>query len=92
MLIAQASRENEDREGRMFIGPSYKVLDELLTTVDVQRREIYMTNSRCGPYCGLIARGELLKGWDEEPKIAQKARTIKDGLDIMIEIKKESSR
>jgi len=30
MLIAQAPGEKEDREGKMFVGPSGKVLDELL--------------------------------------------------------------
>ena len=30
ILIAQAPGETEDREGRMFIGPSGKVLDKLL--------------------------------------------------------------
>jgi uracil-DNA glycosylase family 4 len=35
---------NEDREGRMFIGPSGKVLDELLRIVHIDRKEIYMTN------------------------------------------------
>ena len=44
MLIAQAPGENEDREGRMFIGPSGKVLDELLKAVHIERKEIYMTN------------------------------------------------
>ncbi len=44
MLIAQAPGEHENREGRMFIGPSGKVLDELLATVDIQRGDIYMTN------------------------------------------------
>ncbi|WP_345976328.1 uracil-DNA glycosylase [Sulfurimonas sp. HSL3-7] len=44
MLIAQAPGENEDREGRMFIGPSGKVLDELLETAGIDRKEIYMTN------------------------------------------------
>jgi uracil-DNA glycosylase family 4 len=44
MLIAQAPGENEDREGRMFIGPSGKVLDELLKKADISRKEIYMTN------------------------------------------------
>ncbi len=44
MLIAQAPGANEDREGRMFIGPSGKVLDELLRTVHIDRKEIYMTN------------------------------------------------
>ncbi|MHC1567114.1 MAG: uracil-DNA glycosylase family protein, partial [Candidatus Syntropharchaeia archaeon] len=29
MIVAQAPGESEDKEGRMFIGPSGKVLDEL---------------------------------------------------------------
>jgi DNA polymerase len=44
MLIAQAPGKNEDREGRMFIGPSGKVLDELLSMAHIERKEIYMTN------------------------------------------------
>jgi DNA polymerase len=44
MLIAQAPGENEDREGKMFIGPSGKVLDELLRRANIDRKEIYMTN------------------------------------------------
>jgi uracil-DNA glycosylase family 4 len=44
MLIAQAPGDREDREGRMFIGPSGKVLDELLNAAGVGRDEIYMTN------------------------------------------------
>jgi len=44
MIIAQAPGENEDREGKMFIGPSGKVLDELLEITDISRTDIYMTN------------------------------------------------
>jgi len=44
MLIAQAPGEKEDREGKMFIGPSGKVLDELLKSSNISREEIYMTN------------------------------------------------
>jgi len=44
MLIAQAPGENEDQEGIMFIGPSGKVLDELLQISCVDRKELYMTN------------------------------------------------
>lgn len=44
MLIAQAPGENEDREGKMFIGPSGQVLNELLKASGVKRRELYMTN------------------------------------------------
>jgi uracil-DNA glycosylase family 4 len=44
MLIAQAPGDIEDREGRMFIGPSGKILDELLNEAGINRNEIYMTN------------------------------------------------
>ena len=44
LLIAQAPGGNEDREGKMFIGPSGKVLDELLAEIDIQPEEIYITN------------------------------------------------
>lgn len=44
MLIAQAPGENEVREAKMFIGPSGKVLDELLEMAGIDRKEIYITN------------------------------------------------
>jgi DNA polymerase len=44
MLLAQAPGENEDREGKMFIGPSGQVLDDLLEEAGIGRDEIYMTN------------------------------------------------
>ncbi|MCK4443548.1 MAG: uracil-DNA glycosylase [Thermoplasmata archaeon] len=44
MLVAQAPGEKEDEEGKMFIGPSGKVLDDLLKRVGVDRKELYMTN------------------------------------------------
>ncbi len=44
MLIAQAPGETEDRIGKMFIGPSGKVLGELLKRASILREEIYMTN------------------------------------------------
>jgi len=44
MLIAQAPGDNEDREGRMFVGPSGKVLEELFNEAGMSRHEIYMTN------------------------------------------------
>ena len=44
MLIAQAPGTKEDKEGRMFIGPSGDVLDELLEAAGVGRDDIYMTN------------------------------------------------
>ena len=44
MLIALSPGESEDREGKMFIGPSGKILDELLHSPAISRDSIYMTN------------------------------------------------
>lgn len=44
VLVAQAPGYTEDGEGRMFVGPSGKKLDELFAEVGVDRREIFMTN------------------------------------------------
>lgn len=44
MLVAQAPGEREDEEGRMFIGPTGKVLDEMLGKLDIKRSNLYLTN------------------------------------------------
>jgi DNA polymerase len=44
MLIALSPGENEDRENKMFNGPSGRVLDNLLNTAGIKRDSIYMTN------------------------------------------------
>ena len=44
MLVAQAPGVKEDEEGRMFIGPSGKILDTLLESNTVKRNYLYMTN------------------------------------------------
>ncbi len=44
MLVAQAPGIKEDKVGRMFVGPSGKVLDRLLAANNVQRDRLYMTN------------------------------------------------
>ncbi len=44
IIIAQAPGETEDREGKMFIGPSGKIFDELLMMVGIDRKRIYITN------------------------------------------------
>ena len=44
MLVALSPGKNEDREGKMFIGPSGKTLDELLQSSGIKRNSIYMTN------------------------------------------------
>lgn len=61
MLVAQAPGEKEDKEGRMFIGPSGKVLDKLLQRVGIDRAELYMTNLvKCMlPKCRRPKRDEI---------------------------------
>jgi len=44
MLVALSPGGNEDRENKMFIGPSGKILDELLHSAGIERDSIYMTN------------------------------------------------
>lgn len=44
MLIAQAPGETEDKENRMFVGPSGEVLNELFSQAGVNREELFMTN------------------------------------------------
>ena len=44
MFIAQAPGREEDKKGRMFVGPSGKVLDELFVKIGLKRDQVYMTN------------------------------------------------
>lgn len=43
-FIAQAPGEMEDKAGKMFIGPTGKVFDELFLEISLSRSEVYMTN------------------------------------------------
>ena len=44
MLIAQAPGEEEDKVGKMFVGPTGRVLNELFKSINISNDEIYMTN------------------------------------------------
>jgi DNA polymerase len=44
MFIAQAPGRIEDKAGKILIGPSGKVFDELLKEINIERNEIYVTN------------------------------------------------
>lgn len=44
LLIAQAPGKQEDQEGRMFVGPSGPIIDELLQGAGLSRGDVYMTN------------------------------------------------
>jgi DNA polymerase len=61
MVVAQAPGETEDREGRMFVGPTGRVLDGLLASAGTDRGELYMTNLlKCTlPRCRRPRRDEV---------------------------------
>jgi uracil-DNA glycosylase len=44
MLVGEQPGDREDREGKPFVGPAGKVLDEALTTAGIAREETYVTN------------------------------------------------
>jgi len=43
-FIAQAPGEVEDREGRMFLGPTGKIMDQLFREIILNREDVYMAN------------------------------------------------
>jgi len=44
MIVGQAPGEKENLTGRLFVGPSGKMLDELFDVNGISRDEVYMTN------------------------------------------------
>lgn len=45
ILIGEAPGEEEDRQGRPFVGRSGKLLDQVLATAGLDRRELWITNT-----------------------------------------------
>jgi DNA polymerase len=44
MLIGEQPGDQEDREGRPFVGPAGKMLDEALSEAGISRSQVYVTN------------------------------------------------
>ena len=44
MLIGEQPGDEEDLEGRPFVGPSGRLMDEALKEAEIERRETYVTN------------------------------------------------
>jgi DNA polymerase len=44
MLIGEAPGSEEDRQGRPFVGPSGQLLDRMLATIGLDRRQVWITN------------------------------------------------
>jgi len=50
MFVGEAPGEQEDTQGRPFVGAAGKLLTELLESVDLRREEVYITNVvKCRP-------------------------------------------
>lgn len=50
MLVGEAPGVNEDRTGRPFCGAAGEILDELLNSIDLARKDIYICNIlKCRP-------------------------------------------
>lgn len=50
MFIGEAPGRQEDEEGKPFVGRAGEVLNELLESVDLSRKEVYITNVvKCRP-------------------------------------------
>jgi len=50
MFIGEAPGWHEDQQGRPFVGPAGKFLDELLASINLNRRQVYIANViKCRP-------------------------------------------
>jgi len=50
MFVGEGPGENEDREGRPFIGAAGKFLNQLLRSAGIERRDVFITNIvKCRP-------------------------------------------
>jgi len=45
MLVGEQPGDREDREGRPFVGPAGRVLDDALAEAGIDRGEVYLTNA-----------------------------------------------
>lgn len=45
MLVGEQPGDKEDREGRPFVGPAGRILDEALAEAGIDRLEVYVTNA-----------------------------------------------
>jgi uracil-DNA glycosylase len=45
MMIGEQPGDQEDKQGRPFVGPAGKLLDKCLKEADIDRRKVYVTNA-----------------------------------------------
>ena len=50
MFIGEGPGYHEDQQGRPFVGPAGKLLDQLISSIGLTRRDVYITNIvKCRP-------------------------------------------
>lgn len=50
LFIGEGPGQQEDRQGRPFVGPAGQFLDELLTSINLRRSDVFITNVvKCRP-------------------------------------------
>lgn len=50
LFVGEGPGYHEDRQGRPFVGPAGKLLDKLLTSIGLERTNVYITNMvKCRP-------------------------------------------
>lgn len=52
LIVGEAPARNEVREGKPFVGPAGKQLDELLGIAQIRRQDVYITNASLEPVVG----------------------------------------
>jgi uracil-DNA glycosylase family protein len=45
MMVGEQPGDQEDRQGRPFVGPAGRMLDEILAEVGIPREKVYLTNA-----------------------------------------------
>ena len=45
MLVGEQPGDYEDQEGKPFVGPAGKIMDQALEEAGIDRKEVYVTNA-----------------------------------------------
>lgn len=62
MFIGEAPGRNEDLQGLPFVGAAGKILDELLQSIDLKRKDVYIANIlKCRPPGNRDPKNEEIK-------------------------------
>lgn len=67
VLVGEAPGEQEDRDGRPFVGRSGQLLDRILSEAEVPREEVWITNAvKCRP---VLFEGDRMR--NRPPKVSE---------------------